>query len=387
MLRGRDEGELQRRCVNVAGGGGARGVDRGRAVAQGNDRHGPLVHPVGADERGHRRVGVSAVERRGEPRGLGDGEELAEHRSCIPVHVPVSALSVAPAGAPRDPGDDERRRIAARRRSDLHDRVVLRVVPVHARRHSHALRNGDVHLQGETTARGPGGAEQPGRVRSLRRADDPGRQMQQAGELGQIQPRAGDVRGAGEHGDRRSRGGRQVPRKGQSWQRLAVPLVEPREAIQVVGLEALDHARVVDRRRPDVRSIREAAIDRREPCSVCVAVSTAPILAHGVWGPSRPERSASCRDRPVFKVTAPQCVRSSDTSGRSEVLTRGFRSSPHAPKHTAGKAPVGACVDAWDEDDHRNRRPQRLQVAALRGAGRGVRSPRRRARRSCRRPP
>ncbi len=217
VLRGRDEGELQRRCVNVAGGGGARGVDRGRAVAQGNDRHGPLVHPVGADERGHRRVGVSAVERRGEPRGPGDGEELAEHRSCIPVHVPVSALSVAPAGAPRDPGDDERRRIPARWRSDLHDRVVLRVVPVHARRHSHALRNGDVHLQGETTARGPGGAEQPGRVRSLRRADDPGRQMQQAGELGQIQPRAGDVRGAGEHGDRRCRGGRQVPRKGQSW--------------------------------------------------------------------------------------------------------------------------------------------------------------------------
>jgi len=65
--------------------------------------------------------------------------------------------------------------------------------------------------------------------------------------------------------------------------------------------------------------------------------------------PSRPHGGRSPGDATVLRSAAPQCVRSSEPFDGSEVLARGFRSPPHAPKHRAGKAPAGACVDAWDE--------------------------------------
>ncbi len=112
---------------------GAGRVERGRAVTEGDDGHGQLVHAVRADERGDRRVREAAVEQRGDaPTESADGQHVGKHGPGVPVDVPVSPLAVAPAGAPRDAGDDEGGRIPARRRSDLHERVVLRVVPVHA---------------------------------------------------------------------------------------------------------------------------------------------------------------------------------------------------------------------------------------------------------------
>ena len=125
------------------------------------------------------------------------------------------------------------------------------------------------------------------------------------------------------------------------------------------------------------RSAKRRSIDVNL-CSVCVAVSTARFSRTAPGDGPDPNRARAAETGPSSRSLRHNASGLRTTSGRSEVLTRGFRSSPHAPKHTAGKAPVGASVDPWDEDDHRNRRPQRLQVAALRGVGRGVRSPHRR---------
>ena len=190
--------------------------------------------------------GKRVYSRGARPGGVGHREQLGEHRAGVPIDVPVPALAVAPAGAPRDAGDDEGGRVPARRRPDLHEGVVVRVVPVHARGQLHAVGHGDVDLEREAAARGPGGAEQPGRVRPLRRPHDPRGQVEQPGELRQVQLGGGDVRGAREHGDGRRRRGRQVAGERHARQRPRVPLEEPREAIEVVDLEVLHDARVVD---------------------------------------------------------------------------------------------------------------------------------------------
>ena len=101
---------------------------------------------------------------------MGDGEHLAEHGAGVPIHVAVSALAVAPARAPGDSGDDQGGRTTPGGRRDPHEGMLARVVPMHAGRHVHAIGDSDVHLQREAAARGPGGTEQPGRVRPRHRA-------------------------------------------------------------------------------------------------------------------------------------------------------------------------------------------------------------------------
>ena len=105
----------------------------GVAGTEGHERDGELVHAVGADERGHLRVGEGREEPRRQPAGVGEGERLGEHRARVPVDVAEAALAVAPAGAPRHPGDDEGHRLARRRRPEDDEGVGLGVVPVQAR--------------------------------------------------------------------------------------------------------------------------------------------------------------------------------------------------------------------------------------------------------------
>ena len=59
--------------------------------------------------------------------GVRDREELREHRAGIPIDVTEPALPVPPAGAPRDAGDDDDGSVAAGRRPDPHEGVILRV--------------------------------------------------------------------------------------------------------------------------------------------------------------------------------------------------------------------------------------------------------------------
>ena len=185
-LRGRDERELERCFVGLAGGRRAGRVQGGRARAEADDRHRPLVHSVRADERGDFRVGETRVQPRGEARGVGERQQLREHRAGVPVHVPVAAFPVPPAGAPRHAGDDQRGRGAVRRGSDLDEGVLERVVPVHPGRQRAALRHRDVHLEREPRARRPRRAEQVPPVGKLRRPHDPGGQVQQPGQVRQV---------------------------------------------------------------------------------------------------------------------------------------------------------------------------------------------------------
>ena len=206
------------------------------------------MHAVGADELADRPVRKAGVERRLEPGRVGGREQLGEHRARVPVGVPVAALAVAPAGAPGHAGDDDRRRAGARRRPDLHERVGLRVVPVHARRELAALRHGDVELEREAPARRPRRAEEPGPVRPLGRPHDAGREVQQPRELRQVELGAARRRPC-PRAPRRlapsSRAARAAARSAAATRRVA--LVEPRQPLDVVGLEVLQHARVVDR--------------------------------------------------------------------------------------------------------------------------------------------
>ena len=93
-----------------------------------DDRERELVDAVGADEARDLRVREAGVQ----ARLAGQRERLGEHRAGVPVEVAEAALGVLPAGAPRDAGDDQRRRVAVRRWPDRAQRVVDRVVPVHA---------------------------------------------------------------------------------------------------------------------------------------------------------------------------------------------------------------------------------------------------------------
>jgi len=225
-------------------------VDRRRPRAERDDRHGPLVHPIGADERANVRVGEARVQPGSEPGGVRHGEELGEHRAGIPVDVPEPAFPVPPAGPPWDAGDRDRGRAHARWRSDPDEGVIGRVVPVDTRRHGRALGSGDVQLEGEATARRPGRAEQPGRVRPRHRSHHARGEVEQAGELRQVHLAGDGRRGAGKHRDGRGIRRRQTTGERQAGERRLVPLEEPREARQVVDLEVHQHARVDDGCRP-----------------------------------------------------------------------------------------------------------------------------------------
>ena len=264
-LRRGVERELDRRDVDLAGHGRSARLDRRRRAAERDHRHGPFVHLVGTDERRHGGIGEPSEEGRGDARRIGERQELGEHRAGVPVHVPVPPLPVAPARPPRDPGDDHRRHAARRRRSDLHERVVLGVVPVHAGGQLRPLGHGDVELQREPAARRPCRPEQPRRVRTHAGPRHTGGQVEQTGELREVEHARRDVRGPREDGDGRRRRRRQLAGERDPGQLLCVPLVEPGQPVGVVHDEVVHHAGVVDRRFPDtVRIARVVGVVGRQ---------------------------------------------------------------------------------------------------------------------------
>ena len=245
-LSRRDQGELQRRGVHLAAGRRAGRAEGGWCLVQGDDRHRELVHPVRAGQRGHLGVGEAGVQPGGQAGRVGERQELGQHRAGVPVDVPVAAFPVAPAGAPRDTGDEHGGPAAARRRTDLHERVLERVVPVHAGGQRAARRHRDVQLQRETTARRPGGAERVDPVVPFHDAHHAGGQVEQAGKVRQVQGRALDLRGARQHGHGRFGGPGQFPGQRRDRQPFGVPLDKPREAGHVVGFQVLHDPGVVD---------------------------------------------------------------------------------------------------------------------------------------------
>ncbi len=226
----------------------------------------------------------------GHPAGVGRGQQLGEHRSGVPVDVPETALPVAPAGPPRDPGDDDRGRSSERGRPDPNERVIVRVVVMHARGQGRAVGNGDVHLQREAATGGPRGPEQPGRVGPIHGSHDPGGEVEQPRELWYVGSGDGDVRSARHHGEGRSRRARQFSRKLQTGERRFVSLVEPGESSEIVHLEVRHDPGVVDRRIPLL-----ARLVRGEPMkgSRCGLDRTAPgrrprsLPRHGAQGSGR----------------------------------------------------------------------------------------------------
>ena len=242
----RDERELHRGAVHRAGGRRAGRAEGGRWLTQAHHRHRELVHPVRAGQRGHLRIGEAGVQPGRQARRVGERQQLGQHRAGVPVHVPVAAFGVAPAGAPRDAGDHDGRAAAVRWRADLHERMLQRVVPVHARGQRAARRHRDVQLQREPAAGRPGGAERVDPVVPVHGAHHAGGQVEQAGEVRQVQGRGLDRRDAGQHGHGRLGGRGQVPRQRHAGHRLRVPLDEPREAGHVVGLQILHDPGIVD---------------------------------------------------------------------------------------------------------------------------------------------
>jgi hypothetical protein len=130
-LRCGDKRELHRCRVDHASDRWAGRLDGRRAVSEREDRYRQLVHTVGSHQRRDRRREPGIQPRRDPGRSRGC-ERLREHRARIPVDVAVATLAVPPPGAPRNAGHDDRRRPRPRRWPDSHERVLVRVVPVHA---------------------------------------------------------------------------------------------------------------------------------------------------------------------------------------------------------------------------------------------------------------
>ena len=243
-LRRRDERESNRCGIDATSFGGIGRLERRRPLAEGDDGHRPLLDAICSHDRAHRRIREPAEQPRGNAGGIGERQHLGKHRARIPIDVPVSALSVFPAGAPGDAGDDERRRTAARRRTHLQQDVILRVVPMHPGGQGRADRHRGVDLQWEPPARGPRGAEQPRPVGPFHRSHHTGGKMQQTGEMRKVELRRRDLGRPREHADGRRRRGRQGSRQFYPWQRPLISLVEPGDTIEVVHLEVLHHAGV-----------------------------------------------------------------------------------------------------------------------------------------------
>ena len=153
VLGGRDERELERRRIHLARRSMAGRVEPRFALAQGDDGHRPFMHPVGADQRSDRAIGKLAVQPSGQAGRVGHREHLGEHGAGVPVDVAEPALPIPPPRAPWHAGDDDRGRLAARRRTDEHECVFLRVVPVHSGGQPRALGHGHVDLQREAATR------------------------------------------------------------------------------------------------------------------------------------------------------------------------------------------------------------------------------------------
>jgi hypothetical protein len=187
------------------------------------------------------------VQRGSQASGIGQRQQLGEHRAGVPVHVPPAAFPVTPAGAPRHAGDDHRRGAPARRRAHPHQRMLQRVIPVHPRRQHHAVRHRDVHLQGEPAARRPGGTERLDPEGQFHGAHHSSGQEQQPGKLPQVKLLRRTPCRARQHIDRRRGRPRQLPRQQKPGQRLRVPLEEPRQPGRVVDLKILQHSGIAGR--------------------------------------------------------------------------------------------------------------------------------------------
>ena len=215
--------------------------------AERHDGHRELVDGVSPHERLDRSVGKAAEEARLEARGRREGEKLRKHRARIPEDVPVAALAVLPSRPPRDAGDDDRHPLTRRRRSDLQQGVLLRVVPVDPGRQRAPLRHGDVDLERIAATRRAGRSEEDSAAVAVlppRSPDDAGRQEQEPAELVDVNLGLRRASSTGENGERRGRRPRQLRGQRASRQVLVVPLVRPGDAVEVARLEVLHDARV-----------------------------------------------------------------------------------------------------------------------------------------------
>ena len=174
---------------------------------------------------------------------------MGQHCPGVPGEVPVPALAVAPARAPRYAGDDERRRSGSGRRADLHEGVLDRPVGVDAGRCARRpFRKHGVDLQREPpTSRACGSEEDlPARpARPTLGADDAGREVEQPRELGEVE-RGTCARSAAEHGQHAPLGCGQLPRQRDDWQLVRELLDERRQPVHVARLERGDDPRIVD---------------------------------------------------------------------------------------------------------------------------------------------
>ena len=276
------------------------------------------MHAVGADERRDRLVGEAGVDRGVEPGRVCGGEELGEHRAHVPVDVPVAALAVTPARAPGNAGDDDRRRAGARWRADLQERVVLRVVPVHARRERAALRHGDVDLEGRAGARRARGAEEPGAVRPRGLAHHTRGQVQEARELRQVELRRFDLGRAGEHRNSRRRRGGQLTRQLHARQRLGVALVEPRQPLDLVRDEVLQDAWVAERLVPVAPGlVRGQPVQRLRR-----RLHAATLRMSGAWPVAPGEATAAAQAATASGIAHRERLRPATSTDRARALRR-----------------------------------------------------------------
>jgi hypothetical protein len=126
------------------------------------------VHPVRPDQLRHGQVGEGAGTAAPAALPIWRPAGSAPAWSRRPRTRAGSPARGAPPGAPGDAGDHEGRRAAPRRRPDLHERMVLRLVPVHAGRHvTNGLGQRGVHLEREAPASRARRPEQIGAERPL----------------------------------------------------------------------------------------------------------------------------------------------------------------------------------------------------------------------------
>ena len=181
--------------------------------------------------------------------------------------MPEPALPIPPAGAPRNPSDNDRNRSRAsthtssrgtphrqpappRRRPHLNERVLHRVVPMHPRRQVvESVRNRNVKLQRKPPTRRTRRTEQKVPPLPLRRPHDPRGQMQNPAKPGKIKPgrrtRTRPVPCTGQNRKRRQRSDRQLARQPRARQSTVVPLSRQRPTPHVVGHEIPQQPRVI----------------------------------------------------------------------------------------------------------------------------------------------
>ncbi len=204
VLGERHERELDGRHVDRAGCCLAAGADRRRAATQADDGEREFLRPVGTDQPCDGRVGKAGQQSGPITARFGERERVREHRAGVPVDVPEPTLGVPPSRPPRDPGNDDGRRLPDRRRRDEPERMTDRVVPVDAIAQPGDAARGHVELEGKESAGRPRRAEQePPAVPTHGDAHDPGRQVEETGESVQVEGRRDCPVASGQEVDRR----------------------------------------------------------------------------------------------------------------------------------------------------------------------------------------